>query len=273
MIKDCTLLVNSCDDYEFLWDGFFSCLKDQWKEFDMPIVLNTESKKYSYLDLNILTFSLDKERKLSWSNRLLKTLKLIQTEYILFFLDDFWLNSRVDDLRFNKTLEWIKNDKNIASFSFYPTLPPNINSDKYDCFELRPRKCDYKFNCQVAVWRKELLMSYLRKHESPWEFELVGSKRAWRYKEEFYSIKEESKPIFSYQKGGVIHRGKWFGREINDYIKKYKLKIQVDERGYYDHHKKTFKKKTFIQRLLEPNLVLRIKKRIIKDIRKIMSLI
>jgi len=55
-MDNCTMLVSSYDGGEDLWDGFFTSVKHQWKNFDMPIVLNTESKTYSYEGFDIKTF-------------------------------------------------------------------------------------------------------------------------------------------------------------------------------------------------------------------------
>ena len=80
MNNDCTLLVSSYDGGEDLWEGFFTCLFAEWPDFDMPIVLNTESKSYEFNDRKIETFNLYKEgQKVTWSRRILEHLKRINT--------------------------------------------------------------------------------------------------------------------------------------------------------------------------------------------------
>ena len=88
-----TLLLTSCDSYEDLWDNFFKLLTINWPNFDLNVVLNTESKEYSYPGVNITTYQLDKKHKWQWSKRLRKNLEKISTKYILFFLEDFYLIS------------------------------------------------------------------------------------------------------------------------------------------------------------------------------------
>ena len=41
-----TMLVNSCDAYEDLWQPFFTLLKRYFAPLDMRILLNTESKDF-----------------------------------------------------------------------------------------------------------------------------------------------------------------------------------------------------------------------------------
>ena len=71
--RDCTLLINTCDSYSDCWDGFFQLLQIQYLTMDMPIVLNTEAKKYSFKNMDITTMQLDKKYKMSWGKRLRET--------------------------------------------------------------------------------------------------------------------------------------------------------------------------------------------------------
>ena len=48
-----TMLVNSCDAYEDLWQPFFTLLKRYFAPLDMRILLNTESKDFRFEGLNI----------------------------------------------------------------------------------------------------------------------------------------------------------------------------------------------------------------------------
>ena len=71
-------------------DSFFKLLKIQWPECPHDIVLSTETKTYDCDFLKIKT--INSNRDLSWSSRLKNTLNQIETEYILFFLEDFFLD-------------------------------------------------------------------------------------------------------------------------------------------------------------------------------------
>ena len=237
MDRDCTLLVNSYDGGEELWEGFFTALKYQWPDFDMPIVLNTEAKKYSFPGLNIKTLSLySNGKKVAWARRLIETLKCIDTEYILFFLDDFWLDGRVDTAFFKKCCQWMHDSPDVAVLSFQSTNGRNIRDGRFNRFERRPQKGEYRMNCQAALWRREKLISYLRPHENPWEWELYGSIRSRRYKEGIYTLIEGEKKVFSYDflHGGVIHRGRWCKSVVVPLTELYKLNIDFSKRGFDD---------------------------------------
>lgn len=233
--ENCTLLVNSCDSYSDCWDGFFKLLKIQWPTFNMDIVLNTETKTYSFEDLRITTFSMYQSKKVAWGRRMIETLKKIKTKYVLFALEDFYLESPVDEDRLVKCYEYMENNPNIAYFSFFPTVDSNnIQSDRYDGFELRPQKGEYRLNCQIALWNREKLISYIRPHESPWEWELYGSRRSSRYKEEFYTVSENSAKIFDYCRGAIIMRGRWYIEKVKPLCEKHNLQIDFSQRGDYE---------------------------------------
>ena len=46
--KKCSLLINTCDNYEDTWIPFFSLLSNYWGECPYSIYLNTEEKNISY---------------------------------------------------------------------------------------------------------------------------------------------------------------------------------------------------------------------------------
>ena len=230
--NQCTIVVCSCDKYEELWLPFFTCLKENWKNIPYPIVLNTESKSFSMKELDIKTFQLyQTNENVAWGKRLKETLKKIDSEYVILLLDDFFLKSEVQQDKINQHIQWMNENKNIAVFSYERTKGNNIQSKKYQDFELRPRNGEYRFNCQAAIWRRERLIKFIRNHESPWDWELLGSIRSRRYSDEFYSLIEGKTKIFDYDCGGVLHRGKWMLKYITPLIEKYKFNINLEKLG------------------------------------------
>lgn len=203
--NQCTVVVCSCDKYEDLWYPFFTCLRDNWKDMSYPIVLNTESKKFEMEGLNIQSFQLYKENEnIPWGKRLKETLEKIETEYVILLLDDFFIKSKVNQEKINQTIKWMNEDSNIAVFSYKRTRGKNIKNEKYSDFELRPKDGEYRFNCQAAIWRRKRLIKFIRKHESPWDWELLGSIRSRRYKDDFYSLIDGKELIFNYDSGRSI---------------------------------------------------------------------
>lgn len=230
----CTLLISSCDNNEDLWNPFFIILKDQWPEMKYPVVLNTESKKYHNENFEISTFSMYKAGdNPPWGKRLKECLKRIDTDYVILILDDFFPIQPVDHKRVEECIRWMDENSKIAVFNFY-RVKGGIKDGKYPHFELRPQKGAYKLNLSAALWKREKLIKYIRNHETPWQFEINGSKRAGRYKELFYSAIEGEPYIYKYSllEYGLI-RGKWTPK-INELFDKYGIDVDYSIRGFAD---------------------------------------
>lgn len=247
--SDVVMIINSCDAYSDLWDPFFKLLKKYWNP-QYPIILNTETKRYGYPGLNIKTLQLYKENeKPEWSERLMKTLRHIDSEYVILMLDDFFLEKPVDEEKIIQTIAWMKEDSSIASFCFVPVLPDGYLPSVFPGFGKRPAKGEYRLTCQASVWRRETLLNDMRPHESAWLFETLGSKRSWRYKDQKFFAAEPDNIIMEYDDkiGGAVHRGKWnnYMKELNDLED---LHIDFTRRGFNDlvpgssHAKKVFLK-------------------------------
>jgi len=51
--SELSIFVNTSDNFEDCWDPFFKLFSIFWPNCPFPIVLNTETKDYSYPGLNI----------------------------------------------------------------------------------------------------------------------------------------------------------------------------------------------------------------------------
>lgn len=172
MSNDVTILVNSCDLYEDSWYPFFKLLQIQWPDCPYKVVLNTETKKYDCSFMNVETINTGKD--LSWTARLRCVLNQIDSEFILFFLEDFFLQSPVRTEAFEKALEIIKNDKNVGLVHFTPVekdtpIPQNDLDNSF--YELPKRKRTLRTRVAVSLFRKEYFLKLLYGDENPWQYE------------------------------------------------------------------------------------------------------
>lgn len=233
MLDSFTILVSSCDKYEDLWVPFFSLLKNKWRELpNYEIVLNTESKKFTMDGLNIKCFQLyKKNEKVAWGERLIETLKRINSDYILFLLDDFFIRSEVDDAKIKECLHLFEKDPHASVIYLTPTSGYREDT-KIEDFYILKKDATWKLNTQAALWRRKKLIEYIRPHETAWAWEQYGSIRAQRYKENFYIRSPFLALIFDYEKdwGGAIHRGKWTPYAI-ELCNKYDFGIDYSIRG------------------------------------------
>ncbi len=240
MSNNCTLLINTCDKYEDAWDPYFILLKKYWAEVNdiCDIVLNTESKSYKNEDFDIKTFNLyGPDENPPWGQRMIDTVDKIQTEYILTSLEDLFLEDYVDHERFKQCLEWIKNDSDAFNFAFLPlkNAPLDISS-KYHGFNIRYQKADYKYTCQMSLWRKEDLKRAFKKFESPWQWEVNGNLRSHKIKRKFYVANKDEELIFPYAIDGwsSIFKGKWYLPTVKRIFDNNNINMDYDRLGYCD---------------------------------------
>ncbi len=172
MSKDVTILVNSCDLYEDSWYPFFKLLQIQWPDCPYRVVLNTETKQYDCPFMNVETINTGTD--LSWTGRLHYVLNQIDSEYVLFFLEDFFLQLPVKTEAFEKALDIIKNDKEVGLVHFTPVEKemPIPQNDLENCFyELPKRKRTLRTRVAVSLFRKEYFLKLLYGDENPWQYE------------------------------------------------------------------------------------------------------
>lgn len=295
-MKNVTILVNSCDKHESAWEPFFKLLKIQWPECaEYKFILNSETKTYNCDFLDVTTIC--SGTKLTWSERLKNVLRQIDTEYILYFLEDFFLQKRVSNETLLEAVDYIKNNEDVGYIGL--KYNPKHNFKDETAVDLSKHFLNKdniitmnRVNSMTALWRKDWLMSVLRDHETPWEFELYGSVRSRRYKQKVLVINNVNgvcPPVFAYEvdpkHGYAINGGKWLPKN-KELFEKYGIEADFDILGIdYDLYNRANgrcepKVKTSDEKFSLREKLYRIKrwfirtiKKIRKTIRKIRSLI
>lgn len=239
-MKDCTILVNSCDKYEDAWDPFFRILKMQWPECEQyKIILNTETKVYNCDFLNVETVCGGKER--TWSQRLRFAVSHIETDYLLYMLEDFFLLEKVSNESFLEALELIKKGEigyiglKYQKNREYRNPADEDNSIRF--IEKDKVVSVNRINSMTALWDKKWLLNIIRDHETPWEFELYGSERSRRTPEKVLIINNSDGVcpcVFNYNvdihHGHGITGGKWLPKNI-ELFDKYGISVDFEKLG------------------------------------------
>ena len=240
-MENCSILINSCDKYSDVWPSFFRILEKAWPEsVNYRIYLNTETLSYSDPVYNVEVLNcVDVESTQCWGRRLKSALSRIDSDYILFLLEDFFFEDRIDNTEVLKCLEYIKSDNNIVTISFTspgecedPSYSNEHLSAEFPDYILRPQITDYKLTAGPAIWRKQLLDKWTMDDDTPWGWEFFGSKRTWFSKDKFYGRTPLAKEIFKYDiiHGGAVHRGKWVGYKMQELMQKYNIVIDMSQR-------------------------------------------
>lgn len=239
MKTECSVLVTSCDKYEDAWCPFFTLYEKMWPDCEYPIYLNTETKEYSFGKLQLICLHPDrledrKGKPVSWSNRLKQVVEQIDSPFILFFLEDFFLQSPVRTEVFQSCIEWMKKDDKIGVIDFYNE--PCCSEIENQEFSRVDKKYDYCVNAMCALWRKDFLTNLLR-DENPWDFEFFGTRRWRRTNVKIYTHRAEFKRVFDYQikpaLGYGIYQGKWLRKNV-ELFDKHNINVDFAQRGFID---------------------------------------
>jgi hypothetical protein len=97
-----------------------------------------------------------------------------------------------------------------------------------------PRFSRYRVSTQAAIWNKQVLSSYIRKNESVWETEILGTMRAWHRPAAIRSVDPKrlrGGPIISYTGTGVI-RGKWHPAMVQLFAS-HGIPVEFSLRGFH----------------------------------------
>jgi hypothetical protein len=218
LIDHCSLVVSSCDKYETSWYPYFELIKKYWQDRPKNIYLITETKTYTHEGLNIMCINAG--TKFTWSERLYHCLSQIDTKYIIFSLEDFFLLGKVKSGRLEKCFEWMEENSDIAVCRLAVSNDKRlVRTTQYDDFFIASKEIEYRLDTQFALWNREILISFLDLSESPWQFEGNGTERIkmtnkiflWNYAENNSSIEDMIIPYHnSLEYGYNIHWGKWF---------------------------------------------------------------
>lgn len=235
--EDCTILVCSCDAYEDTWFPFFKLLRKYWSNINCRIILNTETKEYSFDGLEIDCLKLYENNNVSYGKRIKDHLRSITTPFTLLMLDDFFIRRDVDEEELDRVIEYMKSDERAAVFNFQALQDDmNIKSKDYPKYNKRPICGSYKLNFQAGIWRTDYLLRSFKDKDNPWTWELFSNYKTFNGKYDFYVIESDDiSPIYyGYDSKGMgIYRGKWVLSTVKELFEDNKIEIDYSIRGVY----------------------------------------
>ena len=255
-MENITILINTSDGFEDCWDPFFKLFNKYWKKCKYPIFLNTEFKYYRYDGIQLKTTQVNlpyPNRKLTWSECLIYALKQIDTPLVLYLQEDYFIDNEVNTSDIEDFIQLMLLKKEIA----YIGLTDGGNYPPFDKTEIDKRllcvnsKGKYRISTQAAIWRRDILESYLLPHENGWMFEIFGTLRSHKRNEMFLTINRDyykSNALISYVLTGII-KSKWH-EKMPAIFKKNEIDFDFSKRGFYNEKPILFRKVETAKKLL-----------------------
>ncbi len=249
-----SILVNTCDKFEDCWDPFFKLWSLYWQDCHAKIYLNTEYKDYKYTGVEVTPIrgcvgKKTKGKPATWSQCLRWALEKVDTDIILYMQEDYFLNAPVDNQKVEHYVKYMNENNNISCIQLTIAGIPDgdvANEKEY----LNYSNSDYfcYVCCQASLWKKQVLLELIRDHESAWNFEWYGSKRAKYIGLKFLTVDHEwlrdGNHIIPYVATGIIG-GKW-NKKIIELFEKHDIKVDFNKRGFVPE----IRNKSLFQRLL-----------------------
>lgn len=239
-----TILVNTCDANFDTVGPFFTLFNKYWKKCKYQIVLNTESKEY--IDEKIINHKYSGESRVNnYGKRLKQTIKDINSPYILFFLDDFFIRDYVDENEIEKIINIMDRNEDICCFSFdkWNNDIFNEEDDRFRNYKKRSKYGKFRYNTQIAIWRKDILYASWKDYENPWQWESYGNMRSYEIGN-IYVIDNKAKIPIVYRPDKSVFgvcRGKWVKEDVFNLFKKEKIKVEYSKYGFFNERENTTK--------------------------------
>ncbi len=253
-----TILVNSSDGFEDCWAPFFKLLYAHWPDCNYPVLLNTEEKDWSFPRRNSRAsrVAANEQRRLSWSECLIRGIDQIKTPLLLYFQEDYFLDSPVCVNVIEDAIKLMLDNPEIGHIaltkqgSFGPFEPYPVEG-----FSQIRHDARYRISTQAGLWRPNVLRSYLDPKENGWMFEIFGTWRAQKRKDIFLVADfgpEAGGPAINYVHTGII-KGKWHPL-MPGLFAKHKINIDFTNRGFYNPPPSLIRKWEVIKKLAQDPL-------------------
>ncbi|MBI4117371.1 MAG: hypothetical protein HY451_01680 [Parcubacteria group bacterium] len=199
MNQKCSVVVSSFDGSSDVWEPFFTLFFRYWPDCPFPIHLVTNYLKYP--DEIVETINIGEDKK--WASNLKKALTEVNTPYILYLQEDYFLQKPIGTEYLLALLGYMEKN-HVAYLRIFPHPGPDFDfQNEFDLGEISD-SAPYRTSIQAAFWDKKVLMNLLVDGETGWDFEFKGAMRSRDYK--FLSLK---KAAFNYVSTTAIKKGKW----------------------------------------------------------------
>ena len=232
-----TVLVNSSDGFDDCWPPFFDLYEQHWPEARFPILLNTETRNWSHprLPVRASRVALGEQRRLTWSECLIRALDQVTTPLILYFQEDYFIDRPVRADVVENAVGLMLADPSIhhVALTKQGSQPPHQPS-RFPGYRTISPRARYRICTQAGLWRPATLRSYLHPAENGWMFEILGTWRAHRRQDLFLVADyapEHGGPAIDYIHTGII-KGRWHPA-MPGVFAQHGLSVETERRGLY----------------------------------------
>jgi hypothetical protein len=222
---NCSLLVQTCDNYLEFWKGMVFSLELNWDFNKVPVYWASEELDIStykfdcrgndYIPKKFNSVLTGKTDKNGFSTRMRIALENIPSKWVIYMQEDMWLLSNINYQTLDKLLLFAES-KNVDAIKIHTKL------GYYNAYKLEKTKYfidgipllkysegdNFLHSHNATIWNKEYLLKHIVDGEDPWTNEENGSKRMSNESHNHYHYN-----IHWYSQPGVSE----FGKGNSDY--------------------------------------------------------
>ena len=183
-LDDVSVIIQTCDKYEFLWKGMYLSWRNNWCwDLNWPIYFCNEEADPKFNDARIQQIKSPLSNTASgFSDRLIDILNKVKTKYVLYIQDDMWPILPVDKNILINSLYTLKHfDWNCIKL--HEKIWYNYKLEKTNHFIGGHRLLKYVHDSEyllthnAGLWNREYLLSNILPNEDPWTNEFNGTDR------------------------------------------------------------------------------------------------
>lgn len=217
-----SVIISTCDKFSDLWDIYFELFFKNWHDHPAKVYLVTDAPTDQYYEgVEIVAAGEGTEI----TERLRKVFETIDTKYLLFTLDDYFLTQHIDNSKIDTAFSYMDDEavdyvRLYGASKYYLLKERAQESAKYPGFFLRDiSEGNYKVNLYAGLWRTDFMKKTLG--DTPlnaWQYEVSLTQKARDLKARCALSNNREFPILDViRKGKLLHRADRVLRE-NGYV-------------------------------------------------------
>ena len=168
-----SVVISSCDRFFDAWRPFAFFFRKFWSDCPFPVFLVANQLRVRSEWLRSIRVGKDK----GWATNMQVALEQIETPYILYLQEDYFLTAPVRSERLASDIAHaIEHDA--AAFCFYDlSLLEAEFGQQHERFGVVPEESKGRTRLQTTLWKRDAFASLLRPGETAWNMEARGSER------------------------------------------------------------------------------------------------
>ena len=200
------IIVNSCDAFADCWRPFIHSVNKEWGDCPWPVYIISNNKEIETTErIKFLKVGEDKK----FASNLKKALSVIDSQYIIYLQEDYFLNQKVDQKAIEDHIVYcIEHDVDYMRLGM-PFIKGDVENTIYSTNKLTDK---YALCLQAAIWKKETLESLLFDGWSGWDFEYKIQRYAMENNMDLNILGLNQKYNFkgiNYVEGTAVRKGRW----------------------------------------------------------------